>query len=300
MKAVLFRSEILIPDLWLNCIKTFPLNGFETIIYSTHPEIHKKYLPENIKCFNSNEILSTDLLYKLKQDSQKEHWHYKAFSDFFRATIMKKYPGSWYFDNDIICLKNISQFKEINNLSKGKIIVGRQSSEIINGAIFSVSDSKIIDHYIKLLYEFSENKNHIHEWGDTGPSFISWYSKNYPENVFIIDQPVFYPISPDQTNYLYDPKLKNLGLEKIKDSVCVHLWSECIEMTSIPLNMLPPKSSLFLELLNERTDINDKIILPEETALKLLYPSKIGLKKLMLNFLPALISFLRRKFEIIK
>ena len=35
MKAVLFRSEILIPDLWLNCIKTFPLYGFETIVATT-------------------------------------------------------------------------------------------------------------------------------------------------------------------------------------------------------------------------------------------------------------------------
>ena len=54
---------------------------------------------------------------------------------------MKKNPGSWYFDNDIICLKKISKFKEIQNLSKGKIIVGRQSPEIINGAIFSISET---------------------------------------------------------------------------------------------------------------------------------------------------------------
>ena len=298
MKAVLFRSEVLIPDLWLNCIKSFPIYGFETIVYSTHPEIHKKYLPDNIKCLDSNEILSTDLLYKLKQDSQKEHWHYKAFSDFFRAKLMKKNPGSWYFDNDIICLKKISNFKEIQNLSKGKIIVGRQSSEIINGAIFSISDSKIIEHYIKLLYEFSESKKHIHGWGETGPSFIGWYSKNYPENVFIVDQQAFYPISPDQTNYLYDPKFKNLGQNKLKNSVCVHLWSECIEMASIPLNMLPPKSSLLLDLLKEITDINDRILLPEDTTLKLLYPAKWGIKKIIINFIPALISFLKKKCAI--
>ena len=296
MKAVLFRSEILIPDLWLNCIKTFHIYGFETIVYSTHPEIHKQYLPENIKCLDSNKILSNDLLYKLKQDCQKEHWHFKAFSDFFRAKIMKKYPGSWYFDNDIICLKNISEFKEIQNLSNGKLIVGRQSSEIINGAIFSISDLKIINHYIKLLYEFTDRKKNKHDWGETGPSFITWYAKNYPENVFVVDQSVFYPISPDQTNYLYDPKLKNLGLSKIKESACVHLWSECIEMASIPLNMLPPKSSLLLELLKEKILINDKIILPEETVLKLLYPAKWGIKKIVINFFPALISFLKRKF----
>ena len=72
MKAVFFRSEIKRPELWLNCIKTFPVNGFETIIFSTHPEFHEEYLPSNIKCMDYNEILSTNLLHKLKQDSQKE------------------------------------------------------------------------------------------------------------------------------------------------------------------------------------------------------------------------------------
>ena len=42
MKAVFFRSEIKIPELWLNCIKTFPVNVFETIVFSTHPKFNEK------------------------------------------------------------------------------------------------------------------------------------------------------------------------------------------------------------------------------------------------------------------
>ena len=48
MKAIFFRSEIRIPELWLNCIKTFPINGFDTIIFSTHPKFHQEYLPSNV------------------------------------------------------------------------------------------------------------------------------------------------------------------------------------------------------------------------------------------------------------
>ena len=299
MKAVFFRSEIRIPELWLHCMKTFPLNGFETIVFSTHPEIHNSYIPENIKCYDSNEILSSDLLDKLKQTSQSEHWHYKAFSDFFRAKVMKIYPGSWYFDNDILCLKKTHEYEKIANASNGKIIVGRQSSQIINGAVFSASDKKIIDHYIKLLYEFSSSKKHAHGWGETGPSFISSYCKNYPENVFIVDQSYFYPIDPSQTNYFYDPEFYNKGREKIKNSSCVHMWSECLEMANIPLNMIPPKSSLLYNLLKDSVNINDRIALPKQTLYKLIYPPKFGLKRTISNLIPAFLSFLHKKFKIL-
>ena len=218
---------------------------------------------------DSNEILSTNLLHKLKQDSQKEDWHYKAFSDFFRAKLMEKYPGCWYFDNDIICLKKVSEYKKIQNLSRGKIIIGRVSPEIINGAVLSASDPEIINHYVKLLYDFSEKKKHLHGWGETGPSFLTWYSKTYPNNVFVVDKEYFYPIPMDQTNYFYDPSYKVEGFKKIKKSVCVHMWSECLEMASIPLNMLPPENSMSNDLLKEIIEINKNIFLPLETTIKL-------------------------------
>mgnify|MGYP001197399434 FL=1 len=297
MKAVFFRSEIKIPELWLNCMKTFPVNGFETIIFSTHPEFHEEYLPSNIKCMDSNEILSTNLLHKLKQNSQKEDWHYKAFSDFFRAKVMEKYPGCWYFDNDIICLKKVSEYKEIQNLSKGKIIIGRVSPEIINGAVLSASDPAIINHYVNLLYDFSEKKKHLHGWGETGPSFLTWYSKTYPDNVFIVDEEYFYPIPMDQTNYFYDPSYKVEGFKKIKKSVCVHMWSECLEMVGIPLNMLPPENSMSNDLLKEIIEINKNIFLPLETTIKLFYPPKWGIKKTISNIIPAILNYLRKKLK---
>ena len=298
MKAVFFRSEMRIPELWLNCIKTFPVNGFETIIFSTHPEFHQEYLPSNIKCLDSNKILSTDLLHKLKKESQKKEWHYKAFSDFFRVRVMEKFPGSWYFDNDIICLKNTSEYQKILNSSEGKIILGRQSPEIINGAILSASDPKIINHYVSSLYDFSEKKNHLHEWGETGPSFITWYCKKFPENVFIVDKEFFYPIPPDQTNYFYDPNFNVEGLKRIKKSVCVHMWSECLEMASIPLNMLPPEKSLSNNLLKERIEINNISSLPLETTFKLIYPPQWGVKKTISNIIPAILNYLRKKLKL--
>ena len=212
---------------------------------------------------------------------------------------MKIYPGSWYFDNDILCLKKACEFREIADSSKGKIIVGRQSSEIINGAVYSASDPKIIDHYIELLYEFSSSKKHVHGWGETGPSFISSYCKNYPENVFIVDQSYFYPIDPSKTNYFYDPAFYKIGHDKIRDSKCIHIWSECLEMANIPLNMLPPKSSLLYYLLENSVNINDRFALPLETLYKLIYPPKFGLKKTIFNLIPALYDFLHKKLKIL-
>jgi len=298
MKAVFFRSEMVIPNLWLNCIKSFPLNGFETIIYTTHPEIHKKYLPENIKCIDSNEILPTILLNKLKQISQKEHWHYIAFSDFFRASIMKKFPGSWYFDNDVICIKSCDDFHKLSSLAKGRIIVGRQSSEIINGAIFSSNNLKITDHYLNLLHSFSKKKNYSHGWGETGPSFVTWYCKNFPENVFVVDKSYFYEIEPSEINYFYDPLFAEKGLKRIKNSYCVHMWSEVFKMACIPTNILPPESSFLNKLIRERVEINPCIYLPEETALKLLYPPKWGLKKTILNIIPAFLKYVSKKLKL--
>ena len=296
MKALFFWVGGEIEYLFINCIKSFAAKGFETIVYSPEPQINKALLGNDVESRKSEEILPIELLYKFKQIKPRKGPCYSAYSNLFRAKLIQAHPGSWYFDTDVFCTKEKKDFKNLLDLSQGKLILGRQSQESLNGAILSVIDKEICDHYVSELFKFAEHKNYLHNWGDFGPSFLNNYAKNYPDHIMEVNKEYFYAINPGETSYFYDPNLKEIALSKIKESICIHLWNECLTMASIPVNCPPPKSSLLLDLMKESLDIEDTFALPKDTALKLLYPPKWGIKKTLKNIIPSLVDYLKRKF----
>ena len=297
MKALFFWAGGEIQNLFINCIKSFPKNGFETILYSPQPEINKKYFGDEIDLRQSDEILPIQILYKFKQRKNRNKPCYSAFSDLFRAKLMQAHPGSWYFDTDILCLRNVDAFQELINHSNGKLIVGKQDDKSVNGAVLSGSSKKVINHYVNEIFEYVEKKNYIHDFGDFGPAFLNNYLRRYPENVWQVDKHIFYPIHYSDTNFFYDPDFREYAKEKLDDSLCVHIWNECLTMGSIPTNCPPPKSSLLYELIERILDFDNSYALPEDTMRKLFYPQPWGFKKTIKNILPSLLNYLKRKFR---
>ena len=70
-------------------------------------------------------------------------------------------------------LKDKKYFKDLTESSQGKLLLGRQSLESLNGAVMSAGDKDISDHYVNQLFNFAEQKNYLHNWGDFGPSFLT-------------------------------------------------------------------------------------------------------------------------------
>ena len=297
MKALFFWAGGEIQNLYINCIKSFPKNGFETILYSPEPEINKKFFGKDVESRQSDEILPIQILYKFKQRKSRNKPCYSAFSNLFRAKLIQAHPGSWYFDTDIFCLSNFESFQKLIQYSDGKLIVGMQDTKSVNGAVLAGSSKSVINHYVNELFEYVEKKNYIHDFGDFGPAFLNNYLNKFPDNVATNHQSVFYPIHYSETNFLYDPDLCEYARKKIDSALCVHIWNECLTMASIPTNCPPPKYSLLYELIDNIITFDNSYALPKETMKKLLYPQKWGLKKTVNNILPALLNYLKSNFR---
>ena len=297
MKALFFWAGGEIPNLFRYCINSFAKNGFESIVYSPEPDINKQFFGNDIEVRQSNEILPIEILYKFKQRQSRNKPCYSAFSNLFRAKLIQAHPGSWYFDTDIFCIANVNSFKNLIADSKDKLIVGRQDTKSLNGAVLGASSKSTADHFVYSLFEYVESKNYIHDFGDFGPAFLNNYLKRYPQKITQIDQKIFYPVHYSQTNYFYDPDFLDKARPKIDKALCVHLWNECLTMASVPTNCPPPKSSLLYELMVQNIEFESSYALPKETMKKLFYPPKWGLKKTVNNIFPAIFNFINRKFK---
>ena len=297
MKALFCWTDLDIPNLWVQCIESFAANGFETIVYSLEPEKQKARFTNQIQCVQSNDILHIELLDRIKQKGRNGPC-YQAYCDLFRAKALAMNPNSWWFDTDVFCLKSEEHFQTLIKRANGKIIAGRSGENMINNAVlFSAENTEIMSCYTSELFELAERNNYIGKWGDYGPSFLNSYAIKYPEHIMVEKQNSFYAINPAQTSYFYDSKYKSMGLDILEDSLCTHLWNECLKMAAIPTNMMPPTSSLLYDLMKKSVNLDNTILITEETALKLFYPPKIGLKKTLYNLFPALLNYVERIFN---
>ena len=296
MKALFFWGGNDVPLLWLKCITSFYINDFETLVYSPEPEKMRSLLDRNITCINSDEILPISILHKIKQKNYKGQC-YPSFADLFRAKALLANPNSWWFDTDVLCLKNVSFFKKLSSTNNGKMLIGFQSKNQANNAVIGSGNLKVMKKYAKSLFEFAESKQYVSEWGDFGPTFLNTFRKGHANDIAVLDQDIFYPIKTSEINYLYDQKLLSKAIEKTKNSLCLHLWSEVIKMSYLPLNMYPPKNSLIIHLISKNQAFDRTLMLPDETCNKLLYPPEWGLKKTLKNILPSLYFFIKRKVK---
>ena len=297
MKALFFWAGGEIPNLFKYCIKSFSKNGFQTIIYSPEPEINRKFFKNDIELRQSDEILPIEILYKFKQRIPRNKPCYSAFSNLFRAKLIQAHPGSWYFDTDVFCMADVSSFENLISNSQDQIIVGKQDSESLNGAVLSAKSKNVADHFVKNLFEYVESKNYVHDFGDFGPAFLNNYLNNFPNKIMVIDQNIFYPIHFSKTNYFYDPDFLENAQKNLDNALCVHIWNECLTMASVPINCPPPKFSLLYELIEKNIEFDSSYALPKETMKKLFYPQKWGFKKTVFNIFPSFINFINRKFK---
>ena len=293
MKALFFWGGNNIPRLWLKCITSFYINNFETLVYTTEPEKLRSLLNRNITCINSDEILPIKLLDKIKQKNYKGNC-YPTFADLFRAKALLANPNSWWFDTDVLCLKDVSFFKKLSLSNNGKMLIGFQSKEQPNNAVIGSGNLKVMKKYAKSLFDFAESKQYVSEWGDFGPTFLNKFRQENASDIAVLDEYLFYPIKTSEINYLYDQKFLNKAIAKTRNSLCVHLWSEVIKMSCLPLNMYPPQNSLIIHLISKNQDFDKTLMLPYKTCLKILYPPVWGLKKTLRNILPSLYFFIKR------
>tara|TARA_Y100000591_G_scaffold328021_1_gene353622 strand:+ start:508 stop:1377 length:870 start_codon:yes stop_codon:yes gene_type:complete len=263
------------------CLRSFLKSGFKVVVYS----FKKITLPKNIIFRDANTILKKSEIKKFIHGGKKGCL--AAYSDKFRILLQKKKLG-WWFDLDIICLKN---FKYFNKLEKNKkIIIGYETKYKVNNAVLKVNNpifiNEILEEINKIGYKF--------RWGEIGPILFTNFLKKKNLKSEILNKKFFYPINYENIEILLDPKKIKDAIKLIKTSYTLHLYNQILNRIGLPKNILPPKNSYLYNLMIKISPEYKKLqTLPVTTFYKLLN-KKNGFKENLFDLIPSFLRAIRR------
>lgn len=240
------------------CIKSFVYHGFKTNIYSYDTEIKI----DGVKTLDANEIININEVNKYNISGYKRS-PYSGLSNEFRYLLMKKNKG-WWFDTDVLCLKNKSFFDELENKNPD-FVAGFEKNKDVNVAVLKINKQKII---IDLLNEIKKKKKNL-KWGELGPSLFTKILKKNNTLELSQQKNLFYSINYENFMFPLLPSKKIETEKLLKDSYVCHLYNEIQKRHGVPKNILPPIGSYlhekFIEIEPKMSEINN-FCLPKETA----------------------------------
>ncbi len=263
------------------CLRSFLNYGFKVVVYS----FERIKLPYNIIYKDANKILKKSEIKKFIHDGKRGCL--AAYSDKFRILLQKKNLG-WWFDFDIICLKNSKSF---NKLEKNKkIIIGYETKYKVNNAVLKINNLNFSDEILKEINKIG----YKFRWGEIGPILLNNFLKKKNFKSEILNEKFFYPINYKKIEILFNPKKIKDAIRLTKHSYTVHLYNQIINRIGLPKNILPPKNSYLYNLMIKTCPEYDKLeTLPEATFFKLLN-KKNGFKENLFDLIPSFIRAIKR------
>lgn len=265
------------------CVNSFVKNGFQVDLYS----YDKIGLPKGANLKNASNIMSKKDLKRFIHDGKKGCL--AAFSDKFRIHLMKKVRG-WYFDCDILCLRNVTQFSNIEN--NNDIIVGLETKNNVNNAILKIENKKILEIILNKIKE----RGYVFKWGDIGPNLITKILKDENEFHSALKQEIFYPFNFKSDFKLlllpgYDTRINKM----VKNSLTIHNYNQILTRFGIPKNIMPPRNSfLYQKFIKYCPEFKKLECLPLDTAQKLL-SRRNGFRENINDLIPSLVRAINIK-----
>jgi len=228
-------------QLELTCISSFIKNNFEVYVWS----YNHLNLPEKCTLKNASEILDESVFNKRFSNNDS------SFQDLFRLKLLLKH-GGWWFDTDMVCLKDESKFKQLKQ--NKPIVVGLEDSEWANNATLYFNDTALLESIIKYIEECMQNINGQVTWGYAGPKGLTRFLKE--NNMFdsVLETYYFYPIYHQEIYILLNNDFKSL-MRKCKKSYTIHLWNHLISQKLNSQKELPKESALSLLLDREKDNV---------------------------------------------
>ena len=262
------------------CVNSFVKNNFDVNVYS----YENIKLPKNAKLKDASKIISKKHIYKYNHQGKKGCL--AAFADKFRIELLKKDNG-WYFDTDVMCLKNSSHFFELEK--NNKIIIGLETNNNINNAVLRINDTILLDTISKRIDDMGFTFN----WGEIGPKLLTSILKETKQFSFALKQYYFYPLNyKDNFKILLLPEFNNKAIEITKNSYVCHNYNQILTRFGIPKNIMPPKNSfLYNKFIKSSPELKKIPHLPLHTAIRLL-DKKNGFRENVYDFIPSLIRAL--------
>jgi hypothetical protein len=222
------------------CIESFVKNEFEVNLYTYDPNIKI----DGVNIVDANEIIKVGEVNKYNFSGYKSS-PYSGLSNEFRYLLMSKNKG-WWFDTDILCLKNAKFFDDLDKKNE-RFIAGFEKNNDVNVAVLKINEKKIID---DLLNQLKIKKKNL-KWGELGPKLFTNTLQKH--NLIYLSQPknLFYSINYENFMLPFLSKKKLETKKLLKDSYVCHLYNEIQKRHGIPKNILPPKNSFLFEKFKE-------------------------------------------------
>jgi hypothetical protein len=263
-----------------SCLKSFLKNKFDVHVYS-YKNIN---LPKKVKLKDASNILPKKYLNRFTHGGKKGCL--AAFADLFRIYLQKKNLG-WWFDADVLCLKNSSEFY---NLDKKKIIVGLETNKMINNAVLKINDHDLIDLILKKISNIGFNFS----WGKIGPQLITEILKETGQLSISMGRENFYPINFTNFENLLEPRYLKKARLLTKNSYTCHNYNQILSRFAIPKNIMPPKNSfLYEQFLKYCPELKNIETLPIDTLNRLLNKEN-GFKENLKDLLPSFFRALKK------
>ncbi len=263
------------------CLRSFLNSGFKVVVYS----FKRIKLPSNVIFKDANKILKKSELKRFIHGGKKGCL--AAYSDKFRILLQKKNLG-WWFDLDIICLKNSKSFNELER--NKKIIIGYETKYKVNNAVLKINNSNFSNEILEQINNIGYN----FRWGEIGPILLNNFLKKKKINNEILAEKIFYPINYEKIEFFFNPKKIKDAIKLTKESYTVHFYNQIINRIGLPKNILPPKYSYLYNLMIKTCPEYTKLqTLPESTFYKLLN-KKNGFKENLFDLIPSFVRAIKR------
>ncbi|CAO1341100.1 unnamed protein product [Diamesa serratosioi] len=220
-------------------------NGFPNATTTPLFDAMLKYRNIHINYLNITQYAEgTPMQEWIKKDKlSQSKYQISHTSDVLRFLTLWKYGGT-YLDLDVVVLKPVDTFSNY---------AGVESSEFVGSAIINMSqDGKGHELAEICVRELVEHFDGV-EWANNGPALLTRILRkmcntddNFEMNIErcrgfqVLPQEYFYAISfPDYAKFFEEGYLKET-MEKLKNSIIVHIWNKLSESTKLSVNSTSP------------------------------------------------------------
>ena len=210
--------------------------GARVLLYSNDTTLR---VPDGVELVNVNELLQQPTYRFAYEDGDQ---CLTPHSDLFRYEAVSRF-GGWYFDLDIVCLRN--------TLPQSRVYVARESENLVNAAVMTFPAQSPI-----LIAAVEEARRLWPEAGrlTIGPELFTQLINKYALDHLVRPTSNAYEIGTTEILSMFDPDAREQLDERVAESDFVHLWNEIWRRIRIPKNYGPPEGC-FLDGLFRRFDI---------------------------------------------
>jgi hypothetical protein len=270
------------------CLKSFVKNNFIVNLYS-----YQKFKKINgVNNIDANQIINEDFLNKYTHDNKKGCL--AAFSDEFRILLMKLNKG-WWFDIDIICLKDAKDFDELDN-NKNIVAGYEDSNKNISNGILKINNQEIVTSILSEIKRYGTKFS----WGMIGPNLLKRIVKKYSFlEKEIVHESFFFPVNFSNFQLLFIPKDLDCANSLFTNAYVCHFYNQILNRFSVPKNILPPKNSYLYKLfIKIDSNLINQECLPLDTYLTLTGKRKeaISFFDNIRDLIPSLLRTLKKRF----